>query len=114
MLNLLSGLSGNAVKKISAEEAKKRLDTNESIILLDVREKAEYADRHIPNSVNLPLGDIEGVEKLVPDKNASVFVYCLSGGRSARAASYLIKIGYNNIYNLGGIAGWKYETVSGH
>jgi rhodanese-related sulfurtransferase len=112
MLNLLSGLSGNSVKKISAEDAKKRLDANEPIILLDVREKAEYADRHIPNSLNLPLGSIDSVEKVVPDKNSPVFVYCLSGGRSARAANQMSKMGYSNIYNLGGIAGWQYETES--
>lgn len=114
MLNLLSGLSGNTVKKISAEEAKKRLEANEAVILLDVREKAEYADRHIPNSVNLPLGSIEAVENFIPDKNAPVFVYCLSGGRSARAATQMAKMGYRDVYNLGGIAGWKYETESSY
>lgn len=110
MLNLLSR---NSVKKISANEAKKRLDAKEPVVLIDVREKAEFLERHIPNSINVPLGNINAVEKVVPDKNTPVFVYCLSGGRSANAAKQMDKMGYTNIYNLGGISGWHYETVSG-
>lgn len=115
MLNLLSRNSGskNSVKKISPTEAKKRLDANEPIVLLDVREKAEYVDRHIPNSINVPLGNIATVEKRLKDKDATIFVYCLSGGRSSNAAAQMAKMGYKNIYNLGGISSWRYETVSG-
>jgi len=115
MLNLLSRKSEsvNSVKRISPDEAKKRLDANEPIVILDVREKAEYANSHIPNSINLPLSNILAVGKIVPDKNATIFVYCLSGGRAQSAASQMVKMGYQNIYNLGGINSWKYETVSG-
>lgn len=115
MLNLFSrkSESKNSVKRISPDEAKKRLDANEPIVLLDVREKAEYANQHIPNSINLPLSNILAVGEILPDKNATIFVYCLSGGRSQSAASQMDKMGYQNIYNLGGISGWKYGTVSG-
>lgn len=115
MLNLLSrkSESKNSVKRISPDEAKKRLDANEPIVLLDVREKAEYANQHIPNSINLPLSNILAVGEILPDKYATIFVYCLSGGRSQSAASQMVKMGYQNIYNLGGISGWKYGTVSG-
>jgi rhodanese-related sulfurtransferase len=115
MLNLLLRKSEpkNSVKRISPEDAKKRLDANEPIVVLDVREKAEYANQHIPNSINLPLSNIGSVTQLIPDKNATIFVYCLSGGRSQSAANQMVKMGYQNIYNLGGISSWKYETVSG-
>lgn len=115
MLNLLSrkSESKNSVKRIAPDEAKKRLDANEPIVLLDVREKAEYANQHIPNSINLPLSNILAVGQILPDKNTTIFVYCLSGGRSQSAASQLVKMGYQNVYNLGGISSWKYETVSG-
>ncbi len=115
MLNLLSrkSESKNSVKRISPDEAKKRLDANEAIVLLDVREKAEYTNQHIPNSINVPLSNILAVGEILPDKNATIFVYCLSGGRSQNAASQMVKMGYQNIYNLGGINGWKYGTVSG-
>ncbi|WP_373481674.1 rhodanese-like domain-containing protein [Acetobacterium sp.] len=115
MLNLLSrkSESKNSVKRISPDEAKKRLDANEAIVLLDVRETTEYTNQHIPNSINLPLSQIQTVDKILPDKNATIFVYCLSGGRSQNAASQMVKMGYQNIYNLGGINGWKYGTVRG-
>lgn len=106
-------LSKNSVKKISDKEAKKRLESDDTIILLDVREKGEYLEKHIPNSINVPLGKIATIEKVVPDKDTTVFVYCLSGGRSANASSQMSKMGYKNIYNLGGISSWHYETTRG-
>ncbi|MBU4439379.1 MAG: rhodanese-like domain-containing protein [Firmicutes bacterium] len=116
MLNLLSRNAEprNSVKRISPDEAKRRLDSNEPIVILDVREKAEYTDRHILNSINLPLGNIGAVTQLVPNKDTVIFVYCLSGGRSAKAATQMAKMGYKNIYNLGGINSWRYQTVSGN
>ncbi|KNZ41936.1 rhodanese-like domain-containing protein [Acetobacterium bakii] len=106
-------LSNSGVKKISAKEAKNRLESDNTIVVLDVREKTEYLGSHIPNSINLPLGNISAVEKVVPDKDTTAFVYCLSGGRSASASGQMSKMGYKNVYNLGGISGWHYETVSG-
>lgn len=106
-------LSKDSVKKISPNEAKKRLESKDGVVLLDVREKAEYLEKHIPNSINVPLGKIGTIEKVVPDKETTLFVYCLSGMRAGNAASQMSKMGYNNIYNLGGINGWKYDTVSG-
>ena len=106
-------LKKDSVKNISPKEAKKRLESEESIVLLDVREKAEYLEKHIPNSINKPLGKIGTVEKLVPDKESTVFTYCLRGGRAGNAASQMKKMGYKNVYNIGGIKDWPYETVSG-
>lgn len=116
MLNLLfkNSETRNLVKRISPDEAKARLDANEPIVLLDVRENREYANGHIPNSINLPLSNIASVEKFLPDKEATIFVYCLSGGRSANAAGQMLKMGYKNIYNLGGISNWPYGTESGN
>ncbi len=115
MLNLFSRKSDsqNSVKRISPDEAKRQLEVNQAIVLLDVREAAEYANVHIPGSINLPLSQVQRVEEIIPEKNTTVFVYCLSGGRSQGASSQMLKMGYQNVYNLGGINGWKYETVSG-
>ncbi|WP_303866570.1 rhodanese-like domain-containing protein [Acetobacterium wieringae] len=115
MLNLLSrkSESRNSVNRISPDEAKQQLEANKDIVLLDVREPAEYVNGHIPGSINLPLSQVQRVEELVPEKNTTIFVYCLSGGRSQGAASQMVKMGYQNVYNLGGINGWRYETVSG-
>lgn len=102
-------------KKISPAEAKKRLETEKGIILLDVRTKAEYQEKHIPKSTLIPVDVLENeANSKIPDKNSEIFVYCKSGGRSARAVKILKKLGYTYINNLGGIMSWPYQTVSGN
>lgn len=99
---------------ISPEDAKKRLDSEKNIVLLDVRTKDEYEEKHIPGSLLIPVDVIEkeAASKLT-DKNADIFVYCRSGRRSVTASEALVKMGYRNVYNLGGIIDWPYETVKG-
>ncbi len=72
-------------------------------VLLDVREPDEYAAGHVPGSVNAPVSDIASAEKLIADRDARVYVYCLSGARSARAVRYLRGRGYKHVMNVGGI-----------
>ncbi len=98
---------------ITADEAKKRLDSDESIILLDVRTEEEYREKHIPGSLLLPLSDLEDkAESEIPDKDATLFVYCRSGNRSATASKILVNLGYTKVYDLGGIIDWPYDTES--
>lgn len=100
-------------KRISPEEAKKQLDAETDILLVDVRSPEEYRERHIKNSLLLPAGDIQGrASELLPDKNAKIFVYCLSGMRACGAAKQLIRLGYTDVTDIGGIMNWPYETVS--
>lgn len=99
---------------IKPDQAKKRLDSETGIVLLDVRTEGEYAASHIPNSVLIPLDVIEKeAPSKLTDKNAAIFVYCRSGNRSVTASKALVKMGYSNVYNLGGIIDWPYETESG-
>lgn len=99
---------------IKPEEAKKRLDSENGIILLDVRTQEEYAQKHIPNSILIPVDVIEEEAKSkITDKNSTIFVYCRSGSRSTAASEALVKMGYTKVYNLGGINDWPFETVSG-
>ena len=99
---------------ISPKDAKARLETEKDIILLDVRTPEEYAEKHIPDSLLIPV-DVIGKEApaKLADRNTVIFVYCRSGRRSAAATEALVKMGYTNIYNLGGIIDWPYETKSG-
>ena len=78
-----------------------------SIKLIDVRTKEEYRGGHIPKAVNVPLEAIHQIVKTVPDKNAPLFVYCLSGGRSSEAVIHLDRLGFTNITNIGGIMSWN-------
>lgn len=109
----LFGSSG--YQDISPQEAQRRMAAGEDIILLDVRTPAENAEIRIPNSLLIPVDDIEreALSRL-PDKKATIFVYCRSGRRSVTASIALVKMGYKNVYNLGGIIDWPYETESGY
>ena len=115
-LLLLAGCGRNAAdgayRQISQEEAKEMMD-NQEVIILDVREQDEYDGGHIPGAVLLPVGTIneETAAGVIPEKDATVLVYCRSGNRSRTASSALADLGYPNIYEFGGINTWPYETV---
>ncbi|MBR1919121.1 MAG: rhodanese-like domain-containing protein [Spirochaetales bacterium] len=81
----------------------------EKAFLLDVRTKDEYAQGHIPGSINLPLDEIATVADIISDRSAPVFVHCLSGGRSAAAVSHMERLGYTNVKNIGGIGSYRGE-----
>jgi rhodanese-related sulfurtransferase len=98
-------------KKISPLEAKNMLAKDDKIILLDVRTAEEYAEKHIVKSTNLPIDQLEAkAAEILPDKEATIIVYCKLGKRSRKAVGMLCKMGYKNVYNLGGIEDWPYET----
>ena len=100
--------------KISAEDAKKRMDSGDDIIILDVRTQAEYDESHIPGAILIPNETIgNGKPELLPDTDNEILVYCRSGNRSAQAAKKLVEAGYTQIYDFGGIMDWPYDTVSG-
>ena len=97
--------------KISAEEAKKMMDEQE-VVIVDVRTELEYSEGHIANAVLVPnetIGDEAPAE--LPNKDAVLLIYCRSGNRSRTAANKLLKLGYQNIYDFGGINTWPYEIV---
>jgi rhodanese-related sulfurtransferase len=81
----------------------------EGALLLDVRGVDEYAEGHIPGSVNIPLQVLPTKKGLPEDLETPIFVYCRSGGRSRRAAAFLEKEGYEHVKNIGGIMDWKGE-----
>lgn len=100
-------------KKITAEEAKKRMDENDSLIIVDVRSESEYAEKHIAGAILIPNETIiDKMPELLPDPDAEILIYCRSGNRSRQAANKLIDLGYTNIYDFGGIIDWPYETVT--
>ena len=84
-------------------------------IILDVRTPEEFADRHIPDAINIPNETI-GTEEIpeLPDKAQLILVYCRSGNRSKQAANKLVALEYTNIVEFGGINDWPGETVSGN
>lgn len=104
--------SESVYKTLSPEDARELIG-NEGVFLVDVRTPQEYSEGHIPQSLLLPLDDIqEKAQDVLPDQYAKVIVYCRSGRRSALAAKELLSLGYKDVYDLGGILGWPYETTT--
>lgn len=97
--------------KISQEEAKKRIDEHENIVIVDVRQDNEYKEGHIKNAILIPLDTINDEKpEALPDLDQEILVYCRSGKRSEQASRKLVALGYTNIYDFGGINTWPYET----
>ena len=96
---------------ITAEEAKEIMDSGKDFLILDVRTREEYDLGHIPGAILIPDTEIElRAEKELPDKDQLLLVYCRSGRRSKLASEVLVKLGYTNIKEFGGILDWPYEV----
>lgn len=97
-------------EQITAENAKKIMDSGEEHIILDTREQDEFDEGHIPGAILIPYTEIENKAiELIPDKDKLILVYCRSGRRSKIAAESLAKLGYTNVKEFGGIIDWPYE-----
>ncbi|HWB22309.1 MAG TPA: molybdopterin-synthase adenylyltransferase MoeB [Gaiellaceae bacterium] len=85
------------------------IDLKGDAVLVDVRRHDEWEQGHIPGAIHIPRGSLESrIEGLVPDRNATVVVYCASGERSAFGAKSLAELGYLNVSSLaGGFTDWK-------
>ena len=98
-------------EQITPEVAKKIMDSDEEHIILDTREQDEFDEGHIPNAILIPYTEIENkAEKMLPDKDKLILVYCRSGRRSKIAAESLAKLGYTDVKEFGGIIDWPYEV----
>jgi rhodanese-related sulfurtransferase len=96
---------------ITAEEAKRIMDSEEGYIILDTRTQAEYDEGHIPGAIVIPHDEItDRAEEELPHKDQLLLVYCRSGRRSKLAAEALVELGYTNIKEFGGIIDWPYEV----
>lgn len=94
------------VTEVSVAEARARLAANPKAVLMDVREDHEWSAGHAAQAVHLGRGILErDLEKLFPDKNAEIILYCGGGFRSALSCDAAQKMGYRNVTSL--IGGYK-------
>ena len=91
------------MRKPDINQALEEYRAREGAVLLDVRTPEEYAEGHIPGSVNVPLQSIDKVASALADKTKTVFVYCRSGARSSQAVAFMKQMGYTEVHNIGGI-----------
>ena len=99
-------------EQITPQEAKIIMDTEKDYIIIDARTEEEFAEGHIENAILIPEYEITNrAEKELLDKEQLILVYCRSGRRSKIASEELVKLGYNNVKEFGGIIDWPYEVV---
>ena len=99
-------------EQITPQEAKALMDTETDYIIIDARTEEEFAQGHIANAILIPEYEVaERAEKELPNKNQLILVYCRSGRRSKIASEELVKLGYTNVKEFGGIIDWPYETT---
>ena len=97
---------------ISPEQAKAIMDTEKEYIIIDARTAEEFAEGHIADAILIPEYEIaDRAEKELPDKEQLILVYCRSGRRSKIASEELVKLGYTNVKEYGGIIDWPYKVV---
>ena len=112
-LTACQGDENNATyEQITPQQAKEIMDTEQDYIIIDARTQEEFAEGHIENAILIPEYEIKDrAEKELPDKDALILVYCRSGRRSKIASEELVKLGYTNVKEFGGIIDWPYKTV---
>ena len=100
------------VKETNVAAVKRRMESDEEFLLVDVREDNEWAKGHLPGAVHMGRGVIErDIEKQVPETAKKIILYCGGGFRSALVADNLQKMGYTNVESMDG--GWRGWTEAG-
>ena len=117
-LLLLAGCAAPAVqegtyRQITMDEAIVMMEEESNYIILDVRTPEEFSEKHIPGAINIPNETI-GTEEVpeLPYKDQLILIYCRSGNRSKQASEKLVRLGYTNIVEFGGINDWPGDTVN--
>ena len=113
--NINNNAGINKVENLDANEFDEKLKSNNDAVLIDVRTELENRTSRISNSILIDISDpmfIQKVDNL--DREKSYFLYCRSGNRSFIAGNQMLRMGFNNVYNLAtGIIGWKGELEKG-
>lgn len=103
----------SAIQAISPDEALELMEGDPFAAFVDVRTVEEYDEAHIPSALNVPLESIgDEPPEALPHQDLAVIVYCRTGVRSQQAAEKLKELGYTDVYDMGGIVDWPYETIS--
>jgi rhodanese-related sulfurtransferase len=105
----LVGEAKAAIREVSVADVRKMIDARENIIILDVRDRHEFAEGHMPGALNISRGSLEfKVGVIIPDKNARIVVCCGLDLRSPAATRTLNELGYRNAVNMtGGLKAWR-------
>ena len=110
---LMTGCGETDYKHLTHEDAQQIMKSNPDAIILDVRTQDEFDKKHILNAVLVPIENLrDGDFSKLPDKDATILIYCWTGRRAEDAAIILVEHGYKNVYEFGGLVDWT-GSVSG-
>ena len=102
------------VKTLSPQQARQLMMRTADYLLFDVRSRAEYQQMHLPGAIYAPAAGIAAAAvQQQAERGTPILIYCRVGLRSRAAAEELTRMGYTQVYDIGGIADWPYEVVSG-
>jgi rhodanese-related sulfurtransferase len=102
------------VKTLSPQQARQLMMRTADYLLFDVRSRAEYQQMHLPGAIYVPAaGIVSAVTQQQAGRSTPILIYCRVGLRSRAAAEELTRMGYTQVYDIGGIADWPYEVVQG-
>lgn len=110
------GQAPNKVKTVAPADFAQKIKDNPNAQILDVRTADEFSGGHLDHAQNIDWYEKEAFEKKIAalDKSKPVFVYCMAGSRSHRAAEKLHNMGFSQVYDLeGGIVKWNAAGLSG-
>ena len=96
------------IKTLNVHELKNKMDQNNNLCLIDVRELDEWHEVRIPGAIHIPKDEITmQIESYVKDKGLPIYLHCRGGVRSLYAAQNLLDLGYKEVYSIdGGIMEW--------
>ena len=104
---LLVTACAKADPHITQEDAVRIMKSNPDAIVLDVRTKDEFDKRHLPNALLVPIDNLRaGDFSALPDKDATILIYCWTGRRAEESAEILLEHGYKRVYEFGGLVDW--------
>lgn len=106
-MSVFSSLFGSSMETITSAELKNRIQNNDVLFILDVREESEHAEKNIQGATLIPLGELASrISELEPYKGREMVVYCRSGARSGRACEFLNQQGFKTKNLVGGMLQW--------
>lgn len=96
------------IQETSVTRVKEKLENHETFYLIDVREDSEWQAGSLPKAIHIGKGVIErDIQKLIPNTQAEIVLFCGGGYRSALAADSIQNMGYTNVFSMaGGVRGW--------
>lgn len=102
-------MSESKINTIDVHELKKRRDNNPELCIIDVREKHEWQEIHIPGALHIPKDELsEYITAKISDHSCPIYMHCRGGVRSLHAAQTLLSMGYKEVYSInGGIIAWE-------